>query len=71
MDSQAFHDQIDYGPLCKGTWQDYSYPSCTNLGDINLTQEQPTIRNMTQAQVDSINVAWDKAFGVACQTGRH
>ena len=55
-------DQIDYGPLCRGTWEDYAYPGRTNLGSINLTCAQPDTRNMTKGQIDSINAAWDMTF---------
>ena len=62
MDSQALHDQIDYGPLCKGTWQDYGYPGRTNLGDTNLTCAQPHTRSMTQRQIDAVTAKWDQTF---------
>ena len=62
MDVQALHDQIDYGPLCKGTWADYGYPGRTNLGDTNLTCAQPRTRNMTQRQIDAVSAKWDRAF---------
>ena len=56
------HDLIDYGPLVASTWQDHGYPGRTNLGDVNLTTEQPEIRNMTKEQVDRINEKWNTVF---------
>ena len=60
---QAAHDAIDYGPLVCGTWQDLGYPGRTNLGDVNLTEEEPSIHNMTKEQVDHINNQWEAQIG--------
>ncbi len=62
MDIQDLHNQADYGPLCKGTWEDYGYPGRTNLGDTNLTCAQPHTRNMTKGQIDGVNTEWDLTF---------
>ena len=62
MDIQDLHNQADYGPLCKGTWEDHGYPGRTNLGNVNLTCAQPDIRNMTKGQIDGVNAEWDLTF---------
>ena len=53
---------MDYGPLCKGTWEDHGYEG--PIADHSETTHPgyPKIRNMAPAQVAHITATWEATF---------
>ena len=53
---------MDYGPLCKGTWEDHGYEGPIAAHGETTHPGYPEIRNMAPAQVAHITATWDAAF---------
>jgi hypothetical protein len=52
---------MDYGPLCKGTWEDHGYDGPIAAHGETTHPGYPEIRNMAPVQVAHITATWDAA----------